>query len=430
MDVIIGAGPAGLSAAYHLRSEYLILEKEASAGGLCRSFELGGTSFDLGGHAFFTKHAYVGDLVDRLCSGEIYRQQRRAWVWSHGTYVRYPFQTHLHGLPIEVVEECLLGLLSRIGGADSQDRPNNLDEWIQRTFGDGIRKHFLGPYNEKLWAFPLSEVSPDWCSDRIVTPDPAPVVSGALRGVEFTNFPNTLVKYPARGGFFGLYAGLLSAVQPNLRRGSAQSIDLRRRCLTTDDGKEIRYDWLISTMPLTELVNMASDIPQDCRDAAARLRHNSLCLVNLVFDRHLTDMQRVYVAHPEVPFHKLVMNSNSSPDLRGRPTFGVQAEVSWSRYKPIERSNLKEQVFQCLREMELARSTDRVVASSLVDVPYAYPVYTSETQAARRHLLETLEKYRVLCAGRFGEWLYINSDDAVMRGKERADMINRARDAR
>jgi hypothetical protein len=132
------------------------------------------------------------------------------------------------------------------------------------------------------------------------------------------------------------------------------------------------------------------------------------------------------VADAQVPFHKLVLNSNSSPFLRDRSCFALQAEVSWSEHKPVERNGLIAEVQAALVGMGLMRRSEQPIGSNLVEVRHAYPVYTAETQAVRRLLIETLKDHRVLCAGRFGEWLYINSDVAVMRGRERANQVNAA----
>lgn len=416
-----------MSAAYHLRREYLILEKEREVGGLCRSFDLAGATFDLGGHAFFTRHDYARALVERLTEGRLYQQPRRAWVWSHGTFVHYPFQTHLYGLPTEVIEDCLVGLIDSAGGLEAGARPESLDEWLKRSFGPGLARHFLTPYNEKLWAFPVTDISPDWCADRVVRPDVSAIVAGSLRPVEFKDLPNATVTYPAQGGFEQLYRGFLPGIEPHLRRAAVAQVNLRRHCVTTETGEEIEYDWLISTMPLTELIARTVDAPEGCRAAASLLRHNSLCLVNLVFERAgLTQMQRVYVANPRVPFHKLVMNSNSSDTLRQQPHFAIQAEISWSEHKPLERAGLVARVSEVLVEMGLVRAREMPAASSTLDVKHAYPVYTKETRESRQHILGTLAEHQVLCAGRFGEWLYINSDDAVMRGRLCAETVNSA----
>lgn len=415
--VIIGAGPAGLSAAYHLKpDEYLLLEAEAEPGGLCRSFEFGGASFDLGGHAFFTRHDDVRALVYEQCRAGVFEQPRQAWVYSHGTYVRYPFQSHLHGLPTEVVRDCLVGLMNV--QRDDPAPPATLADWITRTFGDGIARHFLGPYNAKLWGYPLDEIAPAWTAQRIVTPDVAAIVTGALEARHQDDYINARVAYPAAGGFSGLYQGFVEHAGDRLHCGvRIDRVSLADRAVYSSDGEEFPFEQLISTMPLDQLAARITDLPARCADIARDLRHNSLHLVNLVVDAEgMTDKQRVYSADPSVPFHKLVLNSNSSPALRDRPRFGIQAEVSFTPLKPVPADGLAERVIAAVVEMGLVGRA-AVRAAQTRTVEYAYPVYTSATAAGRDYLLRTLQEAGVLCAGRFAEWLYINSDDAVLRGQ-------------
>jgi protoporphyrinogen oxidase len=123
-----------------------------------------------------------------------------------------------------------------------------------------------------------------------------------------------------------------------------------------------------------------------------------------------------------VPFHKLVLNSNSSPALRARPRFGIQAEVSFSRLKHVEIDGLAERVVEAVAGMGLV-DPGAVRETEVRTVPYAYPVHTSDTAPDREYLLGTLLEAGIVCAGRFGEWLYINSDDAVLRGKKAAEEV-------
>lgn len=165
-------------------------------------------------------------------------------------------------------------------------------------------------------------------------------------------------------------------------------------------------------------------VPDDVKQAAAQLKHFSLYLVNLVYNRsNLTDKQRVYCASPDVPFHKLVLNSNSSPTLRNKPTFGIQAEISFSSYKPLEKPGLDDQVINALLTMGIINPEDKLIANEIQTLPLAYPVYTHEWKNAREVIFNFYEKHGVFCAGRFGEWLYINSDTAVLRGKLAAEKI-------
>lgn len=427
MNIIIGAGPAGLSAAYHLKNKnFLILEKEQGSGGLCRSFSLADTVFDYGGHAFFTKHDYVRELIAELCPVPVYVQPRSAWVHSHETFVPYPFQANLYGLPPAVVNECLMGLIAA-ASQSQQIPPKNIKEWIDQSFGEGIAKHFMLPYNEKIWAHPLDMLMPTWAGDRIVTPDVESIVSGATSRVDFSHYPNAQVRYPEEGGFANLFTGFVKHIgaEKISPRTEVLSIDLKRKTLVTDSKKEYQFKNLIATIPLTELVSKTEQVPAEVKDAAAQLKHFSLYLVNLVYNRsNLTDKQRVYCASPEVPFHKLVLNSNSSPSLRNKPTFGIQAEVSFSPFKPVEKQGLDDQVIKALLNMGIITPKDELIANETYTLPLAYPVYTHDWKQAREIIFNFYEKQGVFCAGRFGEWLYINSDGAVLRGMAAAEKVD------
>lgn len=415
--VVIGAGPVGLGVAYALGSQdCVVLEQETEAGGLCRSFTVGGATFDYGGHAFFTKHARVDELLTRLAPHGLYRQPRSAWVYACGTYVPYPFQSNLFGLPVDVVAECLIGA-ARQTETSRGTPPANLQQWITDSFGDGIARHFLMPYNQKLWAHSLEELTPQWTGERIVQPDLEDIVLGALSRRDYRKYPNASVRYPQQGGFVELYRPLSAAVADRIRYEQFQQVDLARRTVVTRSGTALPFDALVATLPLPELVARTVHAPAEVRSIAARLRHNSLRLVSLAMDpANATDKHRVYAADPDIPFHKLVLNNNSSPALAAAPAFGMQAEISFSEHKPVLRDGLIDRVVAALVRMGLLRSPDDVHASDVRDVRYAYPVATTETPGMIATLRDFYAGHGVILAGRFGEWSYVNSDSALQRG--------------
>ena len=283
--IIIGAGPTGLSAAYHAGPGTVLLEKESSIGGWCRSFNAKGFTFDYAGHIMFSNDPYVHELYEKLLGGNVHWQDREAWVYSKGVYTRYPFQGALYGLPPEVIKECLVGAIQarfgslkaglpprpagagrapRPGGSGRQrldsrpgplcakpqisdccadgvlestapltspgggdgngaksGQPANFEEFIYTVWGAGIAKHFAIPYNRKLWAVPLDEIETSWLGGRVPLPDLEEMIEGALHPTPKPMGPNARFGYPLRGGFQALLDGFLPYVRHRLRLNSA-----------------------------------------------------------------------------------------------------------------------------------------------------------------------------------------------------------------
>ncbi len=233
--VIIGGGPTGLSAAYHLGANSLLLERNNRVGGWCRSIEKNGFTFDFAGHIMFSNDPYVHQMYEKLLGDNVHWQDREAWIYSKNVYTRYPFQGSLYGLPPQVIKECILGaiearfgsaaatpeknackngthherhngqakkngtindccadgimestarlgrVLSKNGDAAAAAAPENFEDFIYKVWGAGIAKHFAIPYNRKLWAVPLNEMETSWLGGRVPMPDLGEMIEGACR---------------------------------------------------------------------------------------------------------------------------------------------------------------------------------------------------------------------------------------------------------
>ena len=160
--IVIGGGPTGLGAALHLDGDWLLFERDGRIGGTCQTDVIDGFAFDHAGHIVFTTDPYVQELIPDLLGDNIHWQTRESWVYSKDVFTRYPFQANTYGLPVEVIKECLLGLIDATYAPQDGPPPANFEEWIVRTFGHGIADHFMLPYNRKVWATPLTMMSYDW----------------------------------------------------------------------------------------------------------------------------------------------------------------------------------------------------------------------------------------------------------------------------
>jgi UDP-galactopyranose mutase len=436
--LVVGAGPTGLSAAYHLGKDALLVEQQSTVGGWCRSLVDRGFTFDWAGHIMFSNDPYVHELYRLLLGDNVHWQDREAWIFSHGVYTRYPFQGALYGLPPAVIKECLVGAiearfgtsLSQSGGTrpgSSKAQPRNFLEFIHKVWGRGIARHFAIPYNEKLWAMPLEEMETSWLGGRVPLPDLEDMIEGALSPVPKPMGPNARFGYPLRGGFQALMEGFLPHLTGEFRLNTqAVRVSPSRRTATFADGSSARYEHLISTMPLTRLVALCGDeAPAPVRHAARALRHLSVRCVNIGVGRpDLTEKHWIYYPE-ETVFHRIFVQGNASPHCNPPGGFGFTCEITYSPSKPLpcEGEALIRRCIDDAIAVGFIRRDDPIWAANEVDLPVAYVVYDHGRAANVELIREWLAKYGILLAGRYSEWEYYNSDHAFIAGLKAARQV-------
>jgi protoporphyrinogen oxidase len=203
--VILGTGISGLTAAYALSGvrevTSSVYEQDSVAGGLCRTHKQDGFAFDAVSHVLHFRSAEAEQLVRTILDGNLSRHERKATIYFRERHVPYPFQTHLGFLPFRERLSCLLGYLgSRIARWNGR-APDvaNFEEWINRHFGRGIARHFMTPYNTKLWGVPPREMSADWVRPFVPTMSVSQVLQSLNRRTSNPGY-NSSFLYPQRGG--------------------------------------------------------------------------------------------------------------------------------------------------------------------------------------------------------------------------------------
>ena len=468
--VVIGAGPTGLSAAYHLDEKTLLLDKNPTVGGWCRSIQDNGFTFDHAGHIMFSNDAYVLELYKTLLGNNIHWQNREAWVYSKGVHTRYPFQGALYGLPPHVIKECIVGAIESRYGIEkkSEAKPisencplsdqaersdccadgtvslptkssllkdevlpkkktENFEEFIYRMWGSGIAKHFAIPYNNKLWKVPLTEMETSWLGGRVPLPDLEEIIEGALEPVAKPMGPNARFGYPLQGGFQAMMSGFIPHIKGTIELNAAVvRISPDNHLITLSDGRRFRYENMISTMPLPELIRiMGSEAPQHVRKAAAELRHVSVRCVNLGIGReNITDKHWIYYPEDTI-FHRIFVQGNASPNCNPPGGFGLTCEISYTLDKPLPCDG-QELIERCVNDcikVGMLLTDDKLITANLVDMPYAYVIYDYVRALNVEIVKNWLSKHDISLAGRYSEWEYYNSDHAFIAGKKAADKL-------
>jgi UDP-galactopyranose mutase len=467
--VIIGAGPTGLSAAYHLGQDSLLLDKNPEVGGWCRSIQDKGFTFDHAGHIMFSNDPYVLKLYHILLGSNMHWQDREAWVYSKGVHTRYPFQGALYGLPPAVIKECIVGAmearfgdLHQTGAAASSNtgataaakviedccadgsvdlacndqnasstslrsEPRNFEEFIYKIWGAGIAKHFAIPYNKKLWTVPLTEMETSWLGGRVPLPDMEEIIEGALEPVAKPMGPNARFGYPLRGGFQALMSGFIPHLKGPLElNANVVQISPSQRIVALADGRRFSYEQLLSTMPLPELIKLIGEqAPEEVRQAARGLKHISVRCVNLGINReNITEKHWIYYPEDTI-FHRIFVQGNASPGCNPPGGFGLTCEISYSPWKPLPvdgQALIDRCVADCIK-VGMMKPEDSLITANLVDMPYAYVVYDHARARNVATVKDWLTAHDIVLAGRYSEWEYYNSDHAFIAGKKAAEAI-------
>lgn len=436
--VIIGAGPTGLAAGYRLRelgvTNFTMLEARHKVGGLAASeTSPNGFIYDIGGHVLFSHYPYFDALFDKLMGDDYQELMREAWVWMCDRFLPYPFQNNIRHLPREVVLQCLLGLIEAQREPLDRDRVNNFAELIEKQFGHGIAKHFMMPYNFKVWAYPPHMMNKEWIGERVSTPPIDRVLGNVILDRDDAGWgPNNTFKYPRFGGTGGLFDRMQPYVQDQLRLSTpVRAVDISAQQVVLDDGSVVPYDILLNTTPLDMFVKHAhGDVPDTVRDHASRLLHSSSCIVGVGVNQP-SPSSKCWMYFPEdnCPFYRVTYLSNYSPDVVPDATrqYSLLAEISRSPCKTVDSSRVVVDTIQGMLNTKLLseRDQDDIVDTFLIERDYTYPTPSLERDGALATVLPWLASKNVYSRGRFGAWRYEvgNMDHSVAQGVEWANRI-------
>jgi len=424
--VILGGGLTGISAAMHLRAPWMLFEREARLGGHARTDEHDGFRFDKTGHWLHLRDPGVKRLVDELLPGRMTPIARRARIFSHGVLTRYPYQANLHGLPPEVIKECLLGVVeAKLAGAAGGPEPRSFEDYCLRHFGPGISKHFMIPYNEKIWGVHPREITAAWCARFVPLPNLEQVIAGAVGAGPPELGYNQSFLYPTEGGietFTRALAGRLAGGQVSTGT-SPDAVDWRRREVTVG-GEVIPYRALVATIPLPELLKRMRDLPPEVEAAAGRLRCTTLRYLNIgARSRPPADWHWIYVPEKRYPFYRVNVFSTAMASMAPEGCASICVEMA--DRGPVSDATVADTIAALVQAGALAHADD-VLFVDEKQIDYAYVVFDQHYYAATRTIFDFLEANAIHPRGRYGAWTYNAMEDCVLAGREVAGLIDGA----
>jgi protoporphyrinogen oxidase len=425
--IVLGAGLAGLSAAYHLGAGCQVFEKEDYFGGHCRTKRVDGFNFDEGAHVFFGKDECSQRFVWETLGAEMDRHQAEIWNnYDANSYGRYPVQANAHALPPGLATECALDFVEAARGPEPEAR--NYAEWCYASFGRAFADNFMLRYARKVWTVEPEELTTEWLGSKVGGRISRPSLEQVLRGAIDPN-PQTLnylteFAYPRQGGF-GRIARPLAGQVPNIRLGCGVTrIEAEKRRITFADGGQRHYEAAISTIPLPVVVRLAEDAPAEVRAAAGRLMWTSIRCVNLGVDRaDIGPGHWVYFYDHEVPFFRVSFPSKFAPDNAPPGHSSISCEIAYSRRKPLDETHLTRRVVGALSRAGNHREEDRIVLEDQLDIPFAYVVFDFQRAESLRVIHTWMESVGIYPCGRFGEWGYHWSFEAIESGRRVAARV-------
>jgi protoporphyrinogen oxidase len=434
--IIIGAGPAGLTAAYQLVKRNIrpiVIEKSNQVGGLARTEDYKGYRFDIGGHRFFTHLQEVEQLWEEVLGEEFIKVARLSRIYYQGRYFNYPLNIFNTLSNLGIVESLLILLSYFKAKLWPHPEEKTFEHWVINRFGQRLYQKFFKTYTEKVWGILCTTIQADWAAQRIKGLSLKTVVSNAL----FSNNHNrakTLIHefhYPVLGpgimwqrfqelieGQGGVTHLNSEVVRFKLKGNRIQEVSLIQGEKTIG----IPGENFFSSIPLTELIfRLDPPAPNEVLVAAHHLTYRSFVLVGLIINRgDLFPDQWIYVHSPEVKVGRIQNFRNWSPKMvpdpkktsLGMEYFCTEGDEIW-RMPDIELLKLAKRELVHLGMAEAAEVEDGVVYRQ----PKAYPVYNNDYQQhlqVIQRFLVTIENLQTI--GRNGLHRYNNQDHSMLTG--------------
>ena len=439
--IIVGGGPAGLTAAYELSKhnvQAVVLEADATVGGLSRTVNYKGYCFDIGGHRFFSKWDEVNQIWHEVLGDKLLQRPRLSRILYRKKFFYYPLRAKDTLLGLGILDSIRIAfsyLKSRLFYYHDEQ---NLEQWVSNRFGKRLYEIFFKTYTEKVWGVPCTEIRAEWAAQRIQGLSLTTVISNALSKHQHPSV-KTLINsfyYPERG------PGQMWETMTELLRQKGYSVLLERpvtRILHDEAGvtafetasvhgiERFTGTDFISSMPIRELV-MALDPPaqESVQQAARCLCYRDFLIVSLVINRkEVMSDNWIYVHEPSVRVGRIQNFKNWSPAMVPDPSktclgmeyFVFENDDLWR--SPDDQ--LIELAKRELAELGLAKP-DEIEDGAVVRMPKAYPMYNNgwakQVAIIRAYLEAALPNLQLV--GRNGMHKYNNQDHSMITAQRAA----------
>ncbi len=437
--VVLGAGPAGLTAGYLLAKQGLpviVLEAHEKVGGLAMTEERDGYRFDLGGHRFFTKSQEVDDLWHEVLDEEFLLRPRLSRIYWNGRFLDYPLRGPdvIRKLgPVELTRSFGSYLVAAVKPKGNED---SLEEWVSNRFGKRLFTLFFKSYTEKVWGAPTSEIRAEWAAQRIKGLSFFSAAKAAFFGNKGNKVKSLISEfhYPRFGP-----GQMWEVMTAEIRRlGGEVRTETEVERLVVENGRVVEVlagdeaiepGEVISSLPLRATVGMTRPLaPPETREAARGLRYRDFLTVALILDgEDLFPDNWIYIHEPDVQVGRIQNYRSWSPWMVPDETKACVG-LEYFCFEGDELWTMSDEDLVKLATKELAQlglgDAEKVERGYVVRVPKAYPMYDkdySERVDSIREWLDTIDNLQQV--GRNGLHRYNNSDHSMLTAMRAVENI-------
>lgn len=426
---ILGAGMAGLGAAYRFHTEgvtsVVVYEKNSYYGGNAASdiYDTG-FIFDHGPHISFTKNKRLQGLFAQSLQNNYETIQARANNYWKGYWIKHPAQCNLYGLPEDLIVNILCDFIHAQN--NNYGEIKNYEDWLIGNYGKTFAQTFPMEYGLKFHTTTANNMSTEWIGPRLYRPNLKEVLHGALSPTTPDVHYVSHFRYPSQGGFVS-YLDLFVNKTSLRFNNELFGFDPKNKKLRFSNGVVVHYDYLISSLPLPKLIRMLSGVPANVVEASQRLACTSCVVVNIGLNRQdISEAHWTYFYDQDFFFTRLSFPHMQSPHNVPPATGSIQAEVYYSKkYRPLDRSPQEciEPVIGDLRRCGLVREDDKILFTAVKIIPYANIIFDLDRPQALSTVHGFLEDIEIFYCGRYGEWGYHWTDESFISGENAAQKI-------
>ncbi len=437
--VILGAGPAGLTAGWKLAENGVlvtVLEAEDIVGGLCKTVRLEGFNFDLGGHRFITHNLQLAEEVSRLLGDRLEVRPRTSTIRLQGKFFKYPldFSDLAKKLPPLTAIHCALDyFLNTLKQKIISQSDKSLEDWVVNRFGRALYNIYFGPYSEKLWGLPPSAISADWAAQRISLPNLWDVLLRLLGKKSAT--PKTYATrffYPIGG--IGTISEQLAERITQAHPENKIILNARVKKIRHHDGRitqvvfeqsgvesVLPVEFVISTIPLPDLINfLEPPLEPYLLAVAQQMQFRALRFLNLMLNmEQVSENCWIYIPEKEYYFFRIQEPKNWHPDNAPAGKTSLILEIACNFGDERWCATEQETANRCLDSLERLGFfvRDKVIGYFSTFARHAYPIYTLDYREKLQRAFSVLQRFdNLVSCGRQGLYRYNNMDHSMEMG--------------